>query len=619
MISLFQTTPPTATTLSGKCGPFRDYAHHILETCRQKVHEENLQRVFTYHANLYFLPDLGPLIVKLCEYLPLWSGIMCAAVGYGDTPPSSTAVESQFSVLKEKILGGQDKRARIDDFLERHIVCLLGHSKETTARQNQTTDQMSTARQSRDTMQPDVYEPFHNVSERNVNSEISNVRPLQNKEASPSVSFVFGTITTLSEQECVACSAGNLPTGAHRCIHCKKPVHILDGCSISIGEEEGFGEKRACRNCQSMQVKRIRAMSTTAAHTVPDIQNEETAEENWRNISENPANKMQKRKNTKKGYLHKYTEIKHRNKFSRARTKVIGLLKNGNDSTLSSVNINKTNYVLTNTCAFDSLVQLLAVAFCDSELYAAFVFQEEETGEGLLYNLVHSLIKCGVTVQSYRKRARILLQLRTITTTDLPNEVRSINVEGTVDILLGEVMRHYPSMKVISRCPNCNRKSAWVKYAVDLCVPKQRPSVTELQQLISSRLNTLRSETVKCNCQNTEKETIVEIQKHIFFNVLNIAQQGKSHYGTEDIQLHTNNIPKSINVPDGNASEEYILRGAITTPDYQQGASFDRLGHYHTHGYREPYDKWQLFDDMEPNVTDVRPTLLNVQILLYTL
>lgn len=49
--------------------------------------------------------------------------------------------------------------------------------------------------------------------------------------------------------KCFACTRGDLPTGLHKCDNCHKAIHLLDGCSVSIGDNEGCGEKRRCIDC----------------------------------------------------------------------------------------------------------------------------------------------------------------------------------------------------------------------------------------------------------------------------------------------------------------------------------------------------------------------------------
>jgi len=45
-----------------------------------------------------------------------------------------------------------------------------------------------------------------------------------------------------------------------------------------------------------------------------------------------------------------------------------------------SVKFNNGNYVLSNTCSFDTIVQMLAVAYCDSTAYTKYV-KEKKRGK----------------------------------------------------------------------------------------------------------------------------------------------------------------------------------------------------------------------------------------------
>lgn len=69
----------------------------------------------------------------------------------------------------------------------------------------------------------------------------------------------------------IGCRNGGEPGGAHRCIQCEKAVHILPCCSISIGDEEGYGEKRLCNACAVQENH-----SASQASSVSEVQfNEE--------------------------------------------------------------------------------------------------------------------------------------------------------------------------------------------------------------------------------------------------------------------------------------------------------------------------------------------------------
>lgn len=68
-------------------------------------------------------------------------------------------------------------------------------------------------------------------------------------------------------------------------------------------------------------------------------------------------------------------EILLRNLDSKAKTNIIGLIKNRSHSEFKSIQLDSENFVLSNTCDFDSVLQILAVVYCDSNEYATFIIK----------------------------------------------------------------------------------------------------------------------------------------------------------------------------------------------------------------------------------------------------
>lgn len=61
-----------------------------------------------------------------------------------------------------------------------------------------------------------------------------------------------------SNSNCGACAIGNFPSeDAHKCVVCSAPVHLLKGCSVSCGDEEGYGERRICISCNLKKSKNL--------------------------------------------------------------------------------------------------------------------------------------------------------------------------------------------------------------------------------------------------------------------------------------------------------------------------------------------------------------------------
>jgi len=114
------------------------------------------------------------------------------------------------------------------------------------------------------------------------------------------------------------------------------------------------------------------------------------------------------------------------------------------------------NFVLSNTCAFDTLVQIFAVAYCDSDTYSSFI--NEHAGKNLFYQLIKNLLKSGVTVHTYKKRAKILSDLHLGEKKVLPNNVIHLKVGESVETLACEIFKSIPSARLVINCDTCNRE-----------------------------------------------------------------------------------------------------------------------------------------------------------------
>ncbi len=112
-------------TARNKDNPFYMMVYQLALKCRDEAIENDEGTI----PNLHYLPKIVPHIVDLCSYLPLWSGIMCRIVGFGDIPPTTAPIESQFSDLKMRVLKNHDKQMRVDDFVKVHLQSMNGATK----------------------------------------------------------------------------------------------------------------------------------------------------------------------------------------------------------------------------------------------------------------------------------------------------------------------------------------------------------------------------------------------------------------------------------------------------------------------------------------------------------
>lgn len=160
--------------------------------------------------NAHYMPKLADYLIRDIKLLPLWSCIYRDKFGFGRVPASSANVESDFNIIKNIMLKTEKTPMRADEFVMKHVNFMSGRIKIA----NVNTQEII----SKDRVE--LEKDIHNNEEDNEIVGQNNVR---------------------SEKRCLACENGHEPTGGHTCYVCKKYVHALDGCSMSIGEEEGYG------------------------------------------------------------------------------------------------------------------------------------------------------------------------------------------------------------------------------------------------------------------------------------------------------------------------------------------------------------------------------------------
>lgn len=157
-----------------------------------------------------------------------------------------------------------------------------------------------------------------------------------------------------------ACENGDIPSGAHICVICNIPVHIFEQCSASIpGEEEGYGQRRICKTCNSRD-------PVTIDETLSQRETEK-----WRGLDN--AEKSVRR--TKKSLYMRNDFLETDFEFP---VKVVGetkgkkaILKNANTLGSKCHKINGISYSLQNTCAFDSITQIFLKAVTNPALQRA--------------------------------------------------------------------------------------------------------------------------------------------------------------------------------------------------------------------------------------------------------
>lgn len=270
--------------------------------------------------NLMFNPAFVEYFLDLCRLFPLWSAVCCQFFPNSESTASSGNVESHIKVMKQSM---EDViPCSVDKFVHENLDMVEGMIIE--ASQDYIQFISSTG-----AMEFDSTIEYGQTADTEENS-------LPNEVDESDGAIVVDVGPKQPSVQCPACKDENWPTGAHTCIGCGKNVHLLDGCSVSLGNSEGYGEKRMCADCENQRKIREHNKIAEMKHT-----------EQWCRKS--------KREIKRSKYLvpvPNWTLNHHLDKNVK-----IGMLANGNMSTRVFGTKNDLTG-LKNTCSFDVIAQV---------------------------------------------------------------------------------------------------------------------------------------------------------------------------------------------------------------------------------------------------------------------
>lgn len=308
------------------------------------------------YDNVMFNKAFAKDFIRLCKLLPLWSAISCDIFGISEPTSSSSNVECDFKNIKQAL--DDIIPCSADTFVQEHIELMKGQVLEASQHENyiKFIGGMDNDDRCSDTINSS-YECTKNHSERSNDCDAS-AENIENSfgsmcgdESINKNADSSDVIEPVALNECPACKNGDLPGDAHLCIKCNKPVHALPGCSVSCGEEEGYGQKRICLACSSKA--RIANIDKHVLQTAKEM----NYKEEW----------DKSRKKYKSKYLspapnwHLNTNIKKKVKC--------GILQNGNICTTTH-QIDGETVGLRNTCGVDCICQV------NSQIYHQFKFHK---------------------------------------------------------------------------------------------------------------------------------------------------------------------------------------------------------------------------------------------------
>lgn len=365
------------------------WGKQILNDARSSITSDEGDRI-----NPLYFPQLVDRLIVDIRLLPLWTNIYRDKFGYGRIPASSNSVESEFNKLKSLLLKNCPL-LRIDLFIQKHVNYLHGIMKIVSAH-----DQ---------SLSIDANNEFDVPLTRTFLEE-----PTVNTNSSD------------TNNSCPACQNNDQPTEAHICCLCQRNVHALPQCSLPFDDaEEGYGQRRICMMCKNIEnIKDILASREV---------------ENWRGLERAKPRKTAL-------YLGK---SKHKliDSLTCKKTAEIPILKNGNTLSLKSLHINDENYTISNTCAFDSIFQILLAAGHDLNNMQIYMNKVAETN--LFFKLIINSINNGINLSSYKLRGQILSEIFSISDV---GGCKYVNCETNVGYLASILFKDVPSFEETSCC-----------------------------------------------------------------------------------------------------------------------------------------------------------------------
>lgn len=265
----------------------------------------------------------------------------------------------------------------------------------------------------------------------------------------------------------------------------------------------------------------------------------------------------------------------------------IPIIKNGN--LCGPIHINKLQLVIRETCAFDSILQIVMCAFASHCTYKTAMMNTDNP----LLLLAQDILQAGkLYAKHYTMRGQILSDVTFFERTKYSRHISMLNTNSNVAHLAEHLFRTIPSCtktKICNDCKNSNVRQLPVVYIdVDIIL---RSGLSHIQRSIEEAASTQGTCTT-CNkicIENIEYGSQIMIDLSIL---------------TDDQYIQSNNIEKQIyRISDVQSNlrinnKTYLLAGIIS---YKQ---YTKTGHYAA--YTNNTNRWYKYDDMHKNKSNVK-------------
>lgn len=305
---------------------------------------------------------------------------------------------------------------------------------------------------------------------------------------------------------------------------------------------------------------------------------EEQAEEQWMGKNVPPKKRL------RFSYLEPDNEVLMLDFSKKHRSVAIGLLRNGHLVHTKPIKIGANYITLQNTCSFDSITQLLGVAYCDSE---AFKRKIDEIKENNLCELVKKLVKNGV-IGAYNIRAKILFN--TFDHVTLPENILCVHAEGAMFNTITKIFGDIYMGTCIYSCQTCQYNSIERIHYISVEVS----NINNLSENVASffHCEIKRTRCLECPSGLVTKQIVLDS----FFLIIEPVNIPSLNL---ELEISLDSIPKYMSI----CETKFILRGICA---YQGEPDPNHLGHFLAYGYRHN-DKWIMYNDLLKKPEAVSP------------
>lgn len=509
--------------------------------------------------NMQYLPSLRSYIIKQSRFLPLWTKIMAKSFDVSPRNPSSCGSESSFNNLKNRVFSSEKLPLRADVFLNKHIKSIEGQLTLACA----------------GTKQAEGYddEP-RTVSEQRKKHPHEEPIDLTIPPAKKFKSAIQEVIVSIKEV--------------------MKPVPVAQ--SEPVNKEKSL--KHIRKEPIQSEIPPVKLYDSATLIASQTTIHPESADEMWKKKSQ---------RSEKSG---KYIKYLYGNS-STDNFSSLPILKNGNLKQ-NPLQFGKNLILVQNTCAFDSLFQILACAYIDSENFRQWVStnMEDKTADNTFWNLIEKFIEKGATVVPYRLRASMAKNKIELEKCKQLNNLTVIDMSATIRNQVDRYVRNFSMFTRDLNCSECNdfKSYANIQY-IQLMLADDDMNSEGIERRVEEYMENIIFKTCFCGMNSFS----VSIKSPLFLiDLLRLPNFDETHKtdSVQPIRMFLTDLPNQLNV----LNDTFFLVGVVVFFGNEDDPK--NLGHYL--GIAKRDNIFQVYDDLKEKASKIKPEqLYTVEFLVY--